>query len=369
MKKAVKITAIVLAAVLVVCLVTGTFTVRENEYACTVRFSKIIRTTDTPGLHFKIPFLDSVKYFPKAAMLYDIPPSEVLTSDKQNMTADCYILWRIEDPYDIPPSEVLTSDKQNMTADCYILWRIEDPLKFYQTLGSIPVAEQRLNALTYNALKTVMGTLAQADIINMDDGGERNQIYEGISTSVDNLSDSYGIAVDDVKIKRFDLPESNENAVYSRMISERNQIAEKFTADGNYDAAIIRNDVDKQVNIIVSNAKAEAAKLEAEGEAEYMRMLAQAYDTPQKREFYEFTIALDALEQSLTGEEKTAKLEAEGEAEYMRMLAQAYDTPQKREFYEFTIALDALEQSLTGEEKTIILDADSALAKILAGAR
>ncbi len=293
MKKAVKITAIVLAAVLVVCLVTGTFTVRENEYACTVRFSKIIRTTDTPGLHFKIPFLDSVKYFPKAAMLYDIPPSEVLTSDKQNMTADCYILWRIE-----------------------------DPLKFYQTLGSIPVAEQRLNALTYNALKTVMGTLAQADIINMDDGGERNQIYEGISTSVDNLSDSYGIAVDDVKIKRFDLPESNENAVYSRMISERNQIAEKFTADGNYDAAIIRNDVDKQVNIIVSNAKAEAAKLEAEGEAEYMRMLAQAYDTPEKREFYEFTIALDALE-----------------------------------------------QSLTGEEKTIILDADSALAKILAGAR
>lgn len=293
MKKAVKITAIVLAAVLVVCLVTGTFTVRENEYACTVRFSKIIRTTDTPGLHFKIPFLDSVKYFPKAAMLYDIPPSEVLTSDKQNMTADCYILWRIE-----------------------------DPLKFYQTLGSISVAEQRLNALTYNALKTVMGTLAQADIINMDDGGERNQIYEGISSSVDNLSDSYGIAVDDVKIKRFDLPESNENAVYSRMISERNQIAEKFTADGNYDAAIIRNDVDKQVNIIVSNAKAEAAKLEAEGEAEYMRMLAQAYDTPQKREFYEFTIALDALE-----------------------------------------------QSLTGEEKTIILDADSALAKILAGAR
>ena len=293
MKKAVKITAIVLAAVLVVCLVTGTFTVRENEYACTVRFSKIIRTTDTPGLHFKIPFLDSVKYFPKAAMLYDIPPSEVLTSDKQNMTADCYILWRIE-----------------------------DPLKFYQTLGSIPVAEQRLNALTYNALKTVMGTLAQADIINMDDGGERNQIYEGISTSVDNLSDSYGIAVDDVKIKRFDLPESNENAVYSRMISERNQIAEKFTADGNYDAAIIRNDVDKQVNIIVSNAKAEAAKLEAEGEAEYMRMLAQAYDTPEKREFYEFIIALDALE-----------------------------------------------QSLTGEEKTIILDADSALAKILAGAR
>lgn len=292
MKKSVKATLIALAAVAVLGLTLGTFSVKENEYACTVRFSKIISTTDKPGLHFKVPFLDSVKYFPKATMLYDIPPSEVLTSDKQNMTADCYILWRIE-----------------------------DPLKFYQTLGSTSVAEQRLNALTYNALKTVMGTLAQADIINMEDGAERNQIYEGIATNVDKLSDSYGIAVDDVKIKRFDLPESNENAVYSRMISERNQIAEKFTADGNYDASIIRNDVDKQVNIIVSNAKAEAAKLEAEGEAEYMRMLAEAYDSGDKKEFYQFTIALDALK-----------------------------------------------QSLSGGEKTIILDSDSALAKILAGA-
>ncbi len=282
MKKSVKILLTVLALVVVLGAFTGTFTVRENEYACTVRFSKIINTSDRPGLHFKVPFLDSVKYFPKATMLYDIPPSEVLTSDKQNMTADCYILWRIE-----------------------------DPKKFYQTLGSNSVAEQRLNALTYNALKTVMGTLAQADIINMDDGSERNEIYEGISVSVDKLADSYGIAVDDVKIKRFDLPESNENAVYSRMISERNQMAEKFTADGNYDASIIRNDVDKQVNIIVSNAKAEAAKLEAEGEAEYMRMLAQAYDTPEKKDFYEFTIALDALGQSLSGDEKTIILDAD----------------------------------------------------------
>ena len=112
-----------------------------------------------------------------------------------------------------------------------------------------------------------------------------------------------------MKIKRFDLPESNENAVYSRMISERNQMAEKYTADGNYEASIIRNDVDKQVNIIISNAQAEAAKLEAEGEAEYMRMLAEAYDTEDKKDFYEFTLALDALKQSLTGDEKTVILD------------------------------------------------------------
>ena len=284
-----------IVAILVIALLVGVnsmFTVRENEYACTVRFSKIIDTTDTAGLHFKIPFLDSVKYFSKATQFYDIPPSEVLTSDKQNMTVDCYILWSIS-----------------------------DPKLFYQTLGSTAVAEQRLDALTYNELKTVMGTLAQADIINMEDGAKRNDIYENIASDVNALAGTYGIRVEDVKIKQFDLPESNLNAVYGRMISERNQMAEKYTADGNYEASIIRNDVDKQVDIIVSNAEAEAAKLVAEGEAEYMRMLAEAYDTEDKKEFYEFTLALDALTQSLNGNEKTIILD--GDSELARILAGA----------------------------------------------
>ena len=273
-KRTVTLIAVVILAVIVLsgCF----FTVREDEYACTVRFSKIIATTSDAGLHFKLPFVDSVKYFTKATQLYDIPPSEVLTSDKQNMTVDCYILWSIG-----------------------------DPKLFYQRLGTTSNAEQRLDALTYNELKTVMGTLAQADIVNMEDGAKRNDIYNSIATDVDALAQTYGIRVEDVKIKQFDLPESNLNAVYNRMISERSQIAEKYTADGNYEASIIRNNVDKQVNIIVSNAKAEAAKLEAEGEAEYMRMLAEAYDTPDKKEFYEFTLALDALKQSLDGGEKT----------------------------------------------------------------
>ena len=274
---------IVLVAVLVIIAMLAMnsfFTVRENQYACTVRFSKIIDTTSEAGLHFKVPFIDTVKYFSKATQLYDIPPSEVLTSDKQNMTVDCYILWSIS-----------------------------DPKLFYQTLGSTGVAEQRLDALTYNQLKTVMGTLAQADIINMEDGAKRNEIYENISSDVDALAATYGIHVEDVKIKQFDLPESNLNAVYSRMISERNQMAEKYTADGNYEASIIRNDVDKQVSIIVSNAEAEAAKLVAEGEAEYMRRLAEAYNSQDKQAFYEFTLALDALKASLKGDEKTVILD------------------------------------------------------------
>ncbi len=288
-----KIVLAVLLVLAAICISDSMYTVKSNQYACTVRFSKIIETVSEPGLHFKLPFIDSIKFFSKATTLYDIPPSEVLTSDKQNMTVDCYVLWKIT-----------------------------DPLKFYQTLGTTPAAEDRLNVITYNALKTAMGTLAQADIINMNDGAERNDIYAGIAAAVDTEAVKYGIRVVDVKIKQFDLPDSNLNAVYTRMISERNQMAEKYTADGNYEASIIRNDVDKQVNIIVSNAEAEAAKLEAEGEAEYMRLLAEAYNTDDKKEFYEFTLALDALEKSLTGNEKTVILDADSELAQILMGAE-----------------------------------------------
>ncbi len=282
----------IIALVLIVVAANSLYTVQENQYACTFRFSEIVHTEQEPGLHFKVPFVDTVKYFPKTTMIYDIPPSDVLTSDKQNMTVDCYILWNISNPQ-----------------------------QFYRSLGSTAVAEERLDAITYNALKNAMGNLAQSDIINMNDGAERNEIYESIATTVDTQAKTYGIQVEDVKIKQFDLPDSNLNAVYQRMISERKQMAEKYTADGNYEASVIRNEVDKTVNITVSNAEKEAAVLEAEGEAEYMRLLAAAYDSADKKEFYEFTLALNALK-----------------------------------------------QSLTGAEKTIILDADSALAKILLGA-
>ena len=283
----------VIALILVVVAANSMYTVEENQFACTFRFSEIINTEEEAGLHFKIPFVDTVEYFPKATMIYDIPPSDVLTADKQNMTVDCYILWNISDPQ-----------------------------QFYRALGTTAKAEERLNAITYNALKTAMGTLAQSDIINMNDGAERNEIYEGITTTVDNQAKTYGIHVEDVKIKQFDLPESNLNAVYQRMISERNQMAEKYTADGNYEASVIRNEVDKTVNITLSNAEAEAAKLVAEGEAEYMRLLAAAYDSDDKKDFYEFTLALDALAASLDGSEKTVILDAESELAKILMGAQ-----------------------------------------------
>ena len=278
-KKIITAVSALIVLIAVICLFSSVYIVAENEFACTVRFSKIINTTETAGIHLKAPFLDSVKIFPKAIMLYDIKPSEVLTSDKQNMTVDSYVLWRVD-----------------------------DPLLFYQTLGSLTVAEQRLDAMTYNALKNIMGTVAQKDIINENDAAGRNEIYDGIAKNVSTIALNYGIDVVDIKIKRFDLPEANEQAVYSRMISERNQIAEKYIADGGYESSIIRNNVDKQVNIIVSNANAQAAALIAEGEQEYMQRLAAAYNTSDKQNFYEFTLALDALSASLAGTDKTVIL-------------------------------------------------------------
>ena len=274
----------VIALFLIIVGFNSMYVVQENQYGCVFRFSEIVDTTANPGLHFKIPFIDSVQYFTNATQLYDIPPSEVLTSDKQNMTVDCYILWRID-----------------------------EPKQFYRSLGSNAKAEERLNAITYNTLKTAMGTLAQKDIINMNDGAERNEIYEQIATNVDKQAKTYGIHVEDVKIKQFDLPDSNLNAVYQRMISERNQMAAAHTASGEQQAKEIRNEVDKDVGILISNAEAEAAKRIAEGEAEYMRLLAEAYDTMEEREFYEFTLALDALKASLNGDEKTIILDENSE--------------------------------------------------------
>ena len=284
----------VIVVLLTVVAANSFYTVEENQYACIFRFQEIVKTENAPGLYFKVPFIDNVTYFTKAAMLYDIPPSEVITLDKQNMTVDCYVLWAISDPQ-----------------------------QFYRSVGTVSEAEVRLDASTYSALKRAMGQLAQADIINLEDGAERNEIYNSIAETVNKDAAGYGIAVLDVKIKQFDLPDSNLNAVYNRMISERNQMAEKYTADGNYEASIIVNDVDKKVNIIVSNAKAEAAQLEAEGEAEYMRLLAEAYNTKDKREFYEFTLALSALESSLTGDNKTVILDADSDLAKILMGASA----------------------------------------------
>ena len=283
MKKSI-IISLVIVLFVVIALVSACYTVEENEYAYVVRFSKVEQVEEKAGLHFKIPFVDSVQYFPKNIQLYDLAPSDVLTSDSKAMSVDSYVLWKIS-----------------------------DPMTFYKSLGSISEAQVRLDAATYNALKNIISTMSQDSIItpSVDDG--RNDLNVTVCDQVKSATTDYGIEITDVKIKRFDLPEENETAVYQRMISDRNQIAEKYRAEGESEATIMKNEVDKQVNIIISDANAQAEETVAQGESEYMKLLADTFNTAEKEEFYIFMRSLETLKASLTGEQKTVILGSDSE--------------------------------------------------------
>jgi len=148
-----------------------------------------------------------------------------------------------------------------------------------------------------------MGVRNRDEIINSEDTS-RETFNQNIIDATANATLSYGIQIIDIKIKKLDLPTDNEQAVYNRMISERNKIAEEYRAEGSKQSELIRNEVDRQTGITVSNAKAGAEQIKADGEAEYMRILAEAYNTPEKQSFYEFTRALDALKNSI-GDDST----------------------------------------------------------------
>ena len=270
---------IVLVIVLLVLVVTGASSIvitRENEYSLVRQFGKIDHVVSKAGVSFKIPFIQSVDTLPKQILLYDLPSSDVITSDKKTMICDSYILWYIADPQ-----------------------------KFAQTLNSsITNAEGRLDAIVYNSTKNVISSTTQDDVISGRDG----ELSEAIMANIGNSLDQYGIQLLSFETKKLDLPGDNKAAVYERMISERDNIAATYTAEGSSEAQIIRNTTDKEVTVLLSEAEKEAAILIAEGEAEYMRILSEAYNDEPKQEFYSFVRSLDALKASLKGNNKTVIL-------------------------------------------------------------
>ena len=272
-KIAIRIAVIAVAIIAVAILSSAFYTVQENEYALVIRFSKVVETIESPGLHFKIPVIDEVRYFPKTKLFYDIKPSGFLTKDSKNMTVDCFIVWRISDPF--------------------VFWQ--------QLLGSVSNAEGRLDTATYNELQKLVGRLEQNEIIDATDEKSRDNINVVVTTEAAKIVAQFGIEILDIKVKGFELPHENEQAVFERMISDRERVARFERSEGEKDANIIRNEVDREVNIIVSNAKAEAEKIVAEGEAEYMRLLAESYSGPDREEFYSFMRGLDALKASFGG--------------------------------------------------------------------
>ncbi len=276
MKAVKKAVLIVLVLAALVIGASSLVITQENEYSLIRQFGKIDHVVADAGISFKIPFIQSVDKLPKQVLLYDLPASDVITSDKKTMICDSYILWQITDPQ-----------------------------KFAQTLNSsITNAEGRLDAIVYNSTKNVISSTSQDDVISGRDGQLSAAIIANIGTSLDQ----YGIKLLSFETKKLDLPSDNKAAVYERMISERDNIAATYTAEGSSEAQIIRNTTDKEVTVLLSEADREAAILIAEGEAEYMRILSEAYNDPSKQEFYSFVRSLDALKTSMKGNRKTVIL-------------------------------------------------------------
>ena len=278
----------ILIAVIVIAAVCNPLVVTSaREYSLIVQFGKVVRVEDTAGLSLKIPVLQTVQKIPRYKMI-----------------ADLY------------PSDVTTKDKKVMTVDSFVIWEITDPVKYLSSLSaSREKAEVRLGNVVYNSIKNVLSSTNQSDIISGRDGELAQVITDNIGTAMD----SYGIRIHAGETKKLDLPDSNKEAVYQRMISERNNIAAQYTADGEYQSSLIKNETDKTVKETVAKANAEAEKIKAEGEAQYMQILSEAYNDEAKADFYNYVRALDALKASLTGDNKTIILD--GDSELARVLS------------------------------------------------
>ena len=265
------IVAVVLFILAQTCLVVT----YQNEYKLVKQFGKVVKIVDQPGLSVKIPFIQTVDTLPKEMLVYDLQPSDVITMDKKTMVCDSYVLWKISDPQ-----------------------------KFVQTLNSKIYAEDRINTTVYNAMKNVISSMEQTEVISGRDGA----LSEKIRGNIGNTMEQYGIDLISVETKHLDLPGDNKAAVYERMISERNNIAAQYTAEGEAEATKIRTQTDNEVAISLSEAEAEAEKIIAEGEAEYMKILSTVYNDESRSEFYTFVRSLDAAKASLVGKNKTVIL-------------------------------------------------------------
>lgn len=273
-------TAIVVIAVAVI-LGNSLFTVHQKEYVAVRQFGKIVRVESEPGLKVITPFVQTTQRISAATKLYDIPASDVITRDKKSMITDTYVLWRVS-----------------------------DPVKYIQSLNALDGrAQERIEAAVYNATKTAISSMSQDEVI--DARGEA--LTKLITEDANSDMGGYGIEVVTAEIKALDLPDDNRTAVYERMISERNNIAASYTAEGAAEAQKIKNETDKSVAILKADAEKTAATLEGEGEAEYMSILSAAYNTEDKADFYNYIRSLEAMKKSLKGGEKTIVLDKNSE--------------------------------------------------------
>jgi membrane protease subunit HflC len=255
--------------VVLVLLLSSAYTVRHNQYVVIRQWGKITAINDQPGLAFKIPFVQTAESITKETLFYDIPESDVITKDKKSMVVDSFVLWKVVDPN-----------------------------KYIKTLNAARGrADERIEAAVYNAVKNTISSMTQDEVIASRGEVLTNRITDEANSDIGQ----YGVEILTAQIKTLSLPADNQEAVYARMISERENIAAGYEATGQSEAQKIRNETDREVKVLIADAQKEAAILEAEGEEEYMRILQDAYNSPEKADFYEYIRGLDSLKESLSG--------------------------------------------------------------------
>jgi membrane protease subunit HflC len=259
---------LILAILAVIVIWSTVFTVDVTEQAVILQFGKPVRTILEPGLNFKLP----------------APFQNAVFFDKRLLE------------YDVPPAEVLSMDKKTLIIDNYVRWRIVDPLLFLQTVQAIPTAVTRLDDIVYSELRREFGTHNMNEIITQN----RETIMESVTAASNVATNPYGIEVIDVRIKRVDLPQENEESIYARMEAERKRQANKFRSEGDEESQKIRASTDKEKTIILAEAYRTAEILRGEGEAIATEIYAKAYS--KDAEFFEYIRTLDAYKQILDDE-------------------------------------------------------------------
>lgn len=342
----------ILAALVVVYLLVNMAAVitYPNQYKVIKTMGKISRVTTEPGFSFRIPLLQSETTISKARQLYDIAPTEIYTSDKKKMEVDAYIIWRVTDPVKFTQ----TLNSSTASAESKISAMVYGSLKATVSSTSqeeliasrdaaLDKAEEddaldvEVQDITSEDLKEdteassgagstgaagteTTGTESKEQSKETEDGmtvidentrviSLSNKILEQLNKDYD--PEQYGIEIQMVKIKKLDLPDENKDAVYNRMITERKNIAAAYKAQGESEAQKIRNTTDRETAVMLSEAEATADRLEAEGEAEYMRILSDAYNDPDKAEYYLFVRQLDAAIKSLENGNTTLFLDSD----------------------------------------------------------
>ncbi len=256
--------ALVLLAAVLVVFYTATFVVQQTQQVIVLQFGRVRTVVTEPGLYFKWPFIENV-----------------VTLEKRVLDLD------------LPVQTVLSADRQNLEVDAFARYRISKPLQFYQTVNSIPVANQRLASFVNSSMRNVLASASRDAIVRTDRAALMNRIQDDVNRQAQNL----GVEIIDLRLTRVDLPAANSQAVYQRMQTERQREAADLRANGQQQAATIRARADREATVILAEATRQAEELRGRGDAEKNRILAEAFGRDQ--DFFTFFRSMQAYEAGL----------------------------------------------------------------------